>query len=88
VIAHAPARSRAPRPKVRRLVTAVLTALLTVPALGLAGAAPAKAAADRTESVTSTGGGGGASSFPIAFQNNARGAFGGNPIQVDRFGFR
>jgi hypothetical protein len=70
-------------------VTAVLTALLTVPTLGLAGAMPAKAAADHTQGVTSTGGtgGGGTGSFPIALQNNTRGAFGGNPIQVDRFGF-
>ncbi|MFF8024533.1 glycoside hydrolase family 64 protein [Streptomyces sp. NPDC007896] len=57
MIVHLPARSRRSRPEVRRLVTAVLTALLTVLALGLAGAVPAKAAADYTQGVTSTGSG-------------------------------
>lgn len=57
MITYSPARSRVPRPEVRRLVTAVLTALLTVLALGLAGAVPASAAADYTQGVTSTGSG-------------------------------
>ncbi|MFI6493364.1 glycoside hydrolase family 64 protein [Streptomyces sp. NPDC050564] len=57
MITYSPARSRVPRPEVRRLVTAVLTALLTVLALGLAGAVPASAAADFTQGVTSTGSG-------------------------------
>ncbi|MFD4623690.1 glycoside hydrolase family 64 protein [Streptomyces sp. NPDC058475] len=54
---HSPVRSGAPRPKVGRLVTAVLAALITVLALGLAGAAPAKAAADYTQGVDATGSG-------------------------------
>ncbi|SFG00167.1 glycoside hydrolase family 64 protein [Streptomyces mirabilis] len=57
MIAYLPARSKRSRPGGRRLVTAVLTALLTVLALGLAGAVPAKAAADYTQGVTSTGSG-------------------------------
>ncbi|MGW1760332.1 hypothetical protein [Streptomyces mirabilis] len=57
MIADLPARSKRPRPGVRRLVTAVLTALLTVLALGQAGAVPAKAAADYTQGVTSTSSG-------------------------------
>lgn len=57
MITYLPARSKRSRPGVRRLVTAVLTALLTVLALGLAGAVPAKAAADYTQDVTSTGSG-------------------------------
>ncbi|QDN92759.1 glycoside hydrolase family 64 protein [Streptomyces sp. RLB3-6] len=57
MITYLPARSKRSRPGVRRLVTAVLTALLTVLALGLAGAVPAKAAADYTQGVTSTGSG-------------------------------
>ncbi|MFF1766963.1 glycoside hydrolase family 64 protein [Streptomyces sp. NPDC058249] len=54
---QSPVRSGAPRPKVGRLVTAVLAALITVLALGLAGAAPAKAAADYTQGVDATGSG-------------------------------
>jgi cell division protein FtsN len=61
---RSPARPAVPRTEVRRLVTAVLAALLTVLALGLAGAVPAKAAADYTQSVTSTGSG----SVRIGFQ--------------------
>jgi hypothetical protein len=57
MIVYLPARTKRSRPEVRRLVTAVLTALLTVLALGLAGAVPAKAAADYTQGVTSTGSG-------------------------------
>ncbi|WP_369250496.1 hypothetical protein [Streptomyces sp. R41] len=57
MITGSPARSVVPRCEVRRLVTAVLTALLTVPALGLAGAVPAKAATDHTQGVDATGSG-------------------------------
>lgn len=46
-----------PRTEARRLVTAVLTTLLTVPAPGLAGAVPARAAADHTQGVDATGSG-------------------------------
>ncbi|CAM5632960.1 MULTISPECIES: glycoside hydrolase family 64 protein [Streptomyces] len=52
---HSAARSGALGPGAGRLVTAVLTALLTVLALGLAGAAPARAAADYTQGVTPAG---------------------------------
>ncbi|MFJ2830457.1 hypothetical protein ACIPC1_23325 [Streptomyces sp. NPDC087263] len=51
------ARPSAPRPELRRLVTAVLTALATVLVLGLAGEVSAKAAADYTKGVTPSGSG-------------------------------
>ncbi|WP_406471660.1 glycoside hydrolase family 64 protein [Streptomyces sp. NBC_01615] len=54
---HSPARPAVPRSEARRLVTAVLTALLTALALGLAGAVPARAAADYTQGVDATGSG-------------------------------
>ncbi|WP_369264019.1 hypothetical protein [Streptomyces sp. R35] len=54
---HSPARPAVPRSEARRLVTAVLTALLTVLALGLAGAVPARAAADYAQGVDATGSG-------------------------------
>jgi len=54
---HSPARPAVPRSEARRLVTAVLTALLTVLALGLAGAVPARAAADYAQGIDATGSG-------------------------------
>ncbi|MCX5007482.1 glycoside hydrolase family 64 protein [Streptomyces sp. NBC_00638] len=57
MLTRSPAGPAASRPVVRRKAGAVLAALLTVLVLGLAGAVPARAAADYTQGVASTGSG-------------------------------
>ncbi|MCF3129366.1 glycoside hydrolase family 64 protein [Streptomyces olivochromogenes] len=57
MITCSPAGPAASHSEVGRLATAVLTALLTVLAFGLAGAVPASAATDYTQGITPTGSG-------------------------------